>query len=84
MDTLTVTFPKDENLLTKGGVLKSLVKVYDPLGSATPYTLQGKLIYREICNQRIPWNAEFNPRLFSRVHNWGQTLPTGTTVPALS
>lgn len=57
MDTLTVNFPKSETATSKREVLRNLAKVYDPLGLATPLTLQGKLIYREICNLKVPWDA---------------------------
>lgn len=39
MDIFIVIFFKDENLLMKGGVLKSLVKVYDFLGLVILYIL---------------------------------------------
>ena len=69
LDTLTVTFPQDEE------------EVYDPLGLTTPFTLQGKLIYRDICNQELPWDAQLTRNLTERVKKWEQTLPTGVTVP---
>ena len=81
LDTLTVTFPKDETPLTKRGVLRKLAKVYDPLGLVTPLTLQGKLIYCDICNQKLSWDAELNRQLVERVKNWEQSLPTGVNVP---
>ena len=63
MDTLTVNFPKSETATSKREVLKNLAKVYDPLGLATPLTLQGKLIYREICNLKVPWDAQLSKQL---------------------
>lgn len=81
LDTLTVIFPQDETPSTKREVLKKLAKVYDPLGLATPLTLQGKLIYRDICNQKLPWDAELTRNLTERVRKWEQTLPTGVSVP---
>ena len=55
--------------------------MYDPLGLATPLTLQGKLIYREICDQKLPWDNELTRQLAEKVKNWEQTLPTSVTVP---
>ena len=81
MDTLTVNFPKSETVTTMREVLRTLAKVYDPLGLATPLTLQGKLIYREICNHKVPWDAQLSKQLVKRVENWEQSLPTGVTVP---
>ena len=80
-DTLTVPFPQGETPSTKREVLKQLAKIYDPLGLVTPLTLQGKMIYRDICNQKLPWDAELSRPLMERVIKWQNTLPTGETVP---
>ena len=80
-DTLTVTFPQDEIPSTKRELLKKLAKVYDPLGLTSALTLQGKLIYQDICNQKLPWDAQLTTNLTERVMKWEQTLPTGVTVP---
>ena len=66
-DTLTVNFPKSETATTKKEVLRNLAKVYDSLDLATPLTLQGKLIYREICNHKVPWDAQLSKQLVKRV-----------------
>ena len=81
LDTLAVTFLQNDTPSTKREVLRSLAKVYDPLGLATPLTLQGKLIYREICDQKLPWDNELTRQLAEKVKNWEQTLPTSVTVP---
>ena len=81
MDTLSVTFPQNDTPSTKREVLRSLAKVYDPLGLATPLTLQGKLIYREICDQKLPWDTKLTRQLAEKVRGWEQTLPTGVMVP---
>ena len=81
LDTLTVTFHQDEDTSNQERtLLKKLAKVYDPLGLTTPFTLQGKLIYRDICHQKLPWNAQLTRNLTERV-KWEQTLPTGVMVP---
>ena len=81
MDTLTVNFPKSETATSKREVLKNLAKVYDPLGLATPVTLQGKLIYREICSLKVPWDTQLSKQLVKKVGSWEQSLPIGGTVP---
>ena len=80
LDKLTVTFPQDEMPSTKRELLKKLTKVYDPLGLTSPLTFQGKLIYRDICNQELPWDAQLTTNLTERVEKWAQTLPTGCDV----
>lgn len=54
LDTLTMTFFQNDTPTTKREVLRTLAKVYNPLRLATRLTLQGKLIYREICDQKLP------------------------------
>lgn len=48
-DKIKVVVPSDETACTKRGVLSKLAQIYDPLGILSPTTLQGKLIYREVC-----------------------------------
>ena len=52
-DTLSVVFPAETAELTKRGVLANLAKVFDPLGLVSPVMLEGKLIYREICLEKL-------------------------------
>ena len=80
-DTLTVTFTKNETPKTKREVLRNLAKVYDPLGLVTPLTLQGKLIFRDICANKLPWDADMGKPLIERVKKWEENLPTEETVP---
>lgn len=56
-DTLSIVFPAETAELTKREVLANLAKVYDPLGLVSPVMLEGKLIYIEICNQKLAWDA---------------------------
>ena len=57
-DTLSVQFPKEKiKTPTKRETLRKLAKIYDPLGLAAPITLQGKLIYRDICDTKIACNG---------------------------
>ena len=65
-DTIKVNFPDRSNEVTKRGVLGKIAKIYDPLGIVSPTTLQGKLIYREACDSRIPWDRELPPELFAK------------------
>ena len=54
-DTLDVTFPDPYEQVTKRGILRSLASVFDPLGLVSPVTLTGILIYRDACDQKLPW-----------------------------
>ncbi|CAB4022405.1 Hypothetical predicted protein, partial [Paramuricea clavata] len=65
-DTLQVDFPTVPAVLTKRGVLAYLAKVYDPLGLTSPMMLEGKIIYREICEEKIRWNGSIPDELSKR------------------
>ena len=67
--------------LTKRGVLANLAKVYDPLGLVSPVMLEGKLIYREICNQKLAWDAPLADVYANRWKNWEHKLPNSVTLP---
>ena len=43
--------------LTKRGVLCKLGSIYDPLGLVSPVTLVGKCLYREVCCEKLAWDA---------------------------
>ena len=80
-DTLSVVFPAETAELTKRGVLANLAKVYDPLGLVLPVMLEGKLIYREICNQKLAWDALLPDVCTNRWKNWEYKLPNRVTLP---
>ena len=64
-DTLTVTFPAvDSNATTtKRTILSKLAKVYDPLGLVSPMILEGKIIFRDVCKSKAPWDADIRELL---------------------
>lgn len=82
-DTLAVTFPTADNSgpITKRRILSKLAKIYDPLGLVSPVTLEGKMIYREVCKSQIPWDTEIQDPLRRRWMAWEKTLPKEETVP---
>jgi hypothetical protein len=80
-DTLSVTIGKEKSASTKRGVLSALAKIYDPLGIVSPTTLQGKIMYREICESNVAWDGEFPKPLKKRWDNWSATLPEHVTIP---
>ena len=53
-----------------------LAKVYDPLGVASPITLQEKQICREACNCKVSWDAAIPENLQIRWQRWEKSLPT--------
>ena len=61
--------------MTKRGILGNLAQIYDPLGIVSPITLEGKLIYREACNQKIAWDTPLPEKIATMWKTWEGDLP---------
>ena len=65
---------------TKRGVLSTLAKVYDPLGLVSP-TTSGKLIFRDISDEKLAWDTELPEQLQKLWNKWYNNLPASVTIP---
>jgi hypothetical protein len=74
-DTLVVAFPNKPEEITKREILRFLASVYDPLGIVSPVTLLGKFIFREVCDQHLPWDEKLSDNLGKRWLNFLRCLP---------
>ena len=74
-DTLSVCFPQQEVETTKRGVLSHLAK-----GLISPMTLFGKLIFRDMCKRKLPWDVPLPADLNKRWHKWCCNLPDTISV----
>lgn len=79
-DTLKIAFPRDGTLYTKREILSKLARIYDPLGLASPTTLTGKLVFRDICDSKLSWDAMLPEHLQKRWDKWWSQLPDYVTV----
>ena len=79
-DTLAVAFPRDAAEATKREVLAKVARIYDPLGLASPTSLTGKLIYRDICDSKVGWDAKLPEHLRKQWGKWWSELPAHITV----
>ena len=75
-DTIAVPFPAKLGDVTKRGVLQTLASIYDPLGILSPITLQGKLLFRELCDRGLTWDHQLPEDLGSRWLQFCGNLPT--------
>ena len=66
---------------TKRGVLQTLASIYDPLGTVSPVTLMGKIIFRDICDQHLKWDSELPENLRERWRRFVKNLPDKIEVP---
>ena len=80
-DTLAVTFPEEPTDVTKRGILRFLASVYDPLGVASPTTLTGKCLYREVCDCPLSWDEKVSDRIEQMWLKFVRNLPNKVEVP---
>ncbi|XP_046863293.1 uncharacterized protein LOC124457043 [Xenia sp. Carnegie-2017] len=66
---------------TKREVLSRLAQVYDPLGITSPLILEGKIIYRDICKEKLLWDVRLSHSLKYRWDCWESNLPCEVSVP---
>ena len=78
-DTISVVIPSESANPNKRGTLQKLARIYDPMGLISPQTLQGKLIYREICKKKIGWDVEIDDELKKKLKRWERDLPSKVT-----
>ena len=80
-DTIQITFPGQITNATEREVLGKMAKIYDPLGLASPITLEGKILYREVCETRVPWDQKRPQELEISWQTWETNLPGKIEVP---
>ncbi|XP_073831625.1 uncharacterized protein [Musca autumnalis] len=75
-------FPKlerrilDQEIIpTKREVLKVLMSIYDPLGFASLYTIDLKILFQEIWRSGIEWDEPLNRDLAEKWEKWKRKLP---------
>ena len=79
-DTLHVCFPALPAEETKHGILSNLAKVYDPLGIVAPVMLEGKLLYRDTCDQKKAWDAPLPEEIADWWSKWEKGLLEAVSV----
>ena len=80
-DTIGVVFPSQPSEPTKRELLGSLARIYDPLGLASPTILTGKLLYRDVCDNRLPWDKALSGVLLDKWNAWKKILPKKVETP---
>lgn len=55
-DTLQFRVVLKDKPLTRRGILASISSIYDPLGLAAPFLLQGKQILQDLCKNQAAWD----------------------------
>ena len=55
---------------TKRTVLRTIAKVFDPLGLITPVTTPMKVLFQDICNSKTDWDETLQPELQETWEKW--------------
>ena len=81
-DTVSIGTSPRESTSTKREALSELAKVYDPLGLVAPMTLVGKILYREMCEAKVPWDGELTETMKQRWKEWEALISEKFTIPS--
>ena len=80
-DTIAVVFPTQPLEPTKRELLGSLARIYDPLGLGSPTILEGKVLYREVCDSRLAWDKALSGIALDKWNAWKKILPDKVEIP---
>ena len=80
-DTLSIEIPKSKGKYTKRNILSHLASIYDLLGVISPVHLLGKIVYRESCELKLPWDQEIPTQLIKKSNKWLTSSPYKITIP---
>ena len=61
--------------VTRRGILSTVSSIYDPLGFASPFLLQGKLILQQLCADQNVWDDELSSEQRMSWEKWRTNLP---------
>ena len=80
-DTIRVELPSQPSPPTKRGVLGQLASNHDPLGIASPISLQGKMLYRKACDQKLGRDNELPNKLLEEWRSRERRMPSKVMFP---
>ena len=79
-DELCVTAQPLTQSSTRRGCLSYLASVYDPLGFASPWLLEGKLILQSLCRKGLGWDEPIDEPNRSAWIKWSHVITNLNTV----
>ena len=59
-----------QKAIAKQNIVSYVALIYDPLGFTLRSHVIGKAIYRELCDEKVPWDAEVFVGLNRKVEKW--------------
>ena len=73
-DSFTFNIQVNRRPLTKRKMLSIISSIYDPLGLASPFVLEGRQLLQILCNQNVQWDDAAGPELKKDWERWEQKL----------
>lgn len=61
---------------TKRGLLRVISSVYDPLGLAGPFVINGKMLFQLLCRTKLGWDDPMPEEIKVQWRNWLDDLPS--------
>ena len=61
--------------------MRSIAKVYDPVGVTSPTLLTARVILRDICDKKLSCDSELSEELRKRWNKWINCLPSKVDIP---
>ena len=81
-DKISVVKPiTKEKQPTKRNILSEPASVYDPIGLISPTHLIGKILYREVCKLKIPWDETVTSSIKQKWDKWKLDIETKIEIP---
>ena len=69
-DTFSFKLKLDTRTITKRVMLSVISSIYDPLGFAAPFILEGRKILQGLCNQGIKWDNQVSSNVKQDWKKW--------------
>ena len=73
-DSFTFSIQVNRRQLTKRKIFSINSSIYDPLGLACPFVLEGRQLLQSLCNQLVLWDHVVGPELRKDCERWEQKL----------
>ena len=69
-DHLNVPLLKVSVPTTKRELLSCIASIYDPLGMAAPWVLEGRIVMQELCRNHFGWDSELDGVIRGKISIW--------------
>ncbi|XP_071950805.1 uncharacterized protein [Antedon mediterranea] len=73
-DTFTFRIAGHDELFTKRKVLSEINSIYDPIGFASPVVIAGKMLLRDMTQEKTDWDEPLPKQLLSQWREWRASL----------